>query len=61
MREDTVFISGLPSDTDHDQIKTYFGVVGKIKVRINTVLYKEVDNSKTLKIPSEIIHVQYAL
>lgn len=32
LREDTVFVSRLPQNIDHDIMKSHFGVIGKIKV-----------------------------
>lgn len=33
LREDTVFVSKLPQNIDHETMKAQFGTVGKIKVR----------------------------
>ncbi|CAH8482547.1 unnamed protein product [Dicrocoelium dendriticum] len=32
LREDTVFVSGLPQTIDHETMKAQFGVIGKIKI-----------------------------
>ncbi|TNN04961.1 Transcription initiation factor TFIID subunit 15 isoform 2 [Schistosoma japonicum] len=32
LREDTIFVSNLPQNIDHDVMKSQFGVVGKIKI-----------------------------
>merc|ERR1719187_2038954 len=32
LREDTVFVTGLPQTVDHEDMKSQFGVVGKIKI-----------------------------
>ncbi|KAL3318882.1 hypothetical protein Ciccas_002444 [Cichlidogyrus casuarinus] len=36
LRDDTVFISGLPQNVDHEMIKKEFGVIGKIKMNAKT-------------------------
>lgn len=33
LREDTVFVSKLPQNIDHEVMKSHFGTIGKIKVQ----------------------------
>uniref|UniRef100_A0A0X3PII7 Transcription initiation factor TFIID subunit 15 n=1 Tax=Schistocephalus solidus TaxID=70667 RepID=A0A0X3PII7_SCHSO len=36
LREDTIFVSKLPQNIDHDVMKAQFGVIGKIKINSKT-------------------------
>lgn len=33
--QDTVFVSGLPEGVSEDELGSYFGAIGIIKVRLN--------------------------